>query len=181
MLAIFTVFAGQFAVFTYTRPFLEQVSGFGVSGVSSILLIFGIANFVGTSLSSIALRTSLKTTLALAPLVLALCAVGLAFAGIDQWAVAVLFAVWGFAFGMVPVGWSTWVTRNLGDDAENAGGLQVAIIQLANTVGAAAGGLVFDATGATGPIVAGGLLLAATSLLVWMSVPGQRSQAIATA
>lgn len=140
MLAIFTVFAGQFAFFTYTRPFLEQVSGFGVSGVSLVLLIFGIANFVGTSLSSVALRAGLKPTLAVAPLVLAVCAATLALYGSDPAVVALVIAVWGFTFGMVPVAWSTWVTRHLGDDAENAGGLQVATIQLANTVGATAGG-----------------------------------------
>ncbi|WP_210318352.1 MFS transporter [Aureimonas endophytica] len=166
MSAIFTVFAGQFAFFTYLRPFLEQVSGFGVSRLSSVLLVFGIANFVGTSLSSVALRAGLRATLCTAPLVLAVCASALVAFGEMQAAVVGTIAIWGFLFGMVPVGWSTWVTRHLGDDAENAGGLQVATIQVANTVGAALGGLVVDMTGPRGPVLFGGVLLAITAALV---------------
>jgi len=166
MLAIFAVFAGQFAFFTYIRPFLEQVPGFGVEGVAFVLLVFGVANFFGTSLSSLALQRSLKATLAATPLVLALCALALTLLGGSQHAVALILAAWGFTVGIVPVAWSTWVTRELGDDAENAGGLQVATIQLANTCGAAAGGLVFDLAGATGPVLAGGLLLLASALIV---------------
>ena len=38
---------------------------------------------------------------------------------------AVLIALWGMAFGGVPVAWSTWVTRTVPDEAESAGGLIV--------------------------------------------------------
>jgi len=166
MLAIFAVFAGQFAFFSYMRPFFENVSGFGVQGVSLLLLLFGVANCIGTSLSPVFLKTSLKLTLALGPLVLACCAAGMLLAGPSPAATVLLVAAWGFVFGTVPVGWSTWVTRELGDDAENAGGLQVAVIQLANTAGAAIGGLVLDSAGARAPIMVAGLLLGATFLIV---------------
>jgi predicted MFS family arabinose efflux permease len=53
-------------------------------------------------------------------------------------------ALCGLAFGAVPVAWSTWLTRTVPDQAESAGGLLVAAIQLAITVGAAAGGAIFD-------------------------------------
>ena len=48
---------------------------------------------------------------------------------------------------MVPVGWSTWITRSLADQAEKAGSIQVAVIQLANTCGAAIGGYALDNIG----------------------------------
>ncbi|MTH62246.1 MFS transporter [Paracoccus litorisediminis] len=171
MLAIFAVFAGQFSVLTYLRPYFERVSGFGVEGVSFVLLIFGVANFVGTSLSSIALRHSLRITLAFAPLVLAGCAIGLATFGTIPFAVVALIAIYGFGFGFVPVAWSTWVTRELGDDAESAGGLQVAVIQLANTTGAGLGGYALDLGGPLAPILFGAALLALTSALVIAAVP----------
>lgn len=148
------------------RPYFEQVASFDVATLSAVFLVFGLANFVGTSASSLALARDLKATLAITPLVLALCALGLVALGSQPGLVFALTAVWGFAFGMVPVGWSTWVTRNLSDQAESAGGLQVAVIQTANTVGAALGGVVFDATGPHGPIVTAGMLLAATAALV---------------
>jgi DHA1 family purine ribonucleoside efflux pump-like MFS transporter len=95
---------------------------------------------------------------------------GLIVAGSTVTEAATLTAVWGFLFGAIPVGWSTWVTQELPDDAENAGGLQVAVIQLANTAGAAIGGYVFDRDGATAPLVTSGLLMTVTAILVVLSV-----------
>jgi predicted MFS family arabinose efflux permease len=51
-----------------------------------------------------------------------------------------LVALWGFAFGLVPVGWSTWLATTVPDEAESAGGLLVASIQLAISAGAAGAG-----------------------------------------
>ncbi|GAA0243249.1 Purine ribonucleoside efflux pump NepI [Methylorubrum aminovorans] len=66
----------------------------------------------------------------------------------------------------MPVGWSTWVAQNVLDDAKSAGGLQVATVQVANTVGAGLGGLVLDIGGAAAPVVAAGALLGLTGLIV---------------
>jgi predicted MFS family arabinose efflux permease len=41
MFATTLVFTGHFAFFTYLRPFLEQVAGVGVNGLSAILLGYG--------------------------------------------------------------------------------------------------------------------------------------------
>ncbi|MGQ7171946.1 EamA family transporter, partial [Escherichia sp. R-CC3] len=50
MIAIFMSFAGQFAFFTYIRPVYMNLAGFGVDGLTLVLLSFGIArqgtNFV---------------------------------------------------------------------------------------------------------------------------------------
>ncbi|AXV82267.1 MFS transporter [Ralstonia pseudosolanacearum] len=167
MLAIGAVFAGQIAIFTYIRPLLETHARFDVAGISTMLLIFGVANFVGTSMSSAILRTGLRWTLAVAPLVIAFCAASmLAIGAADHYVSMGFITLWGTAFGCVPIAWSTWVTRNFGDNAENAGSLQVAAIQLANTFGAAVGGLTFDAVGMAGPMFLGICLLLATFALV---------------
>lgn len=173
MSAIFAVFAGQFAFFTYLRPFFESVPRLSVGGISLVLLLFGIANFAGTSLSSAFLKQHLGKTLALAPLTLALCAVVLVTAGHLQGVTALTIPIWGFVFGVVPVGWSTWVTRNLADAAESAGGLQVAVIQVANTFGAAAGGYLLDASGAKAPFLASALLLVAAGVIALTRVGGR--------
>ncbi|MSE19552.1 MFS transporter, partial [Pantoea agglomerans] len=67
-----------------------------------------------------------------------------------SWMVGAGVAIWGMAFGSMPTGWSTWISRAVPDDAESGGGLLVATIQLAITVGAAAGGWMFDLRGAGG-------------------------------
>ena len=41
---------GQFTLVTYLRPFLEAVTHVGVSTLSLLLLIIGVAGFVGTIL-----------------------------------------------------------------------------------------------------------------------------------
>lgn len=81
MCAIFMAFAGQFAFFTYIRPVYMTLAGFDVDGLTLVLLSFGIASFIGTSLSSVLLKRSVKAAQAIAPLVLTACAVALVLWG----------------------------------------------------------------------------------------------------
>jgi predicted MFS family arabinose efflux permease len=50
MAAVSIFFMGQFALFTYLRPFLETVTRVGVSTLSLMLLIIGVAGLIGTIL-----------------------------------------------------------------------------------------------------------------------------------
>lgn len=166
MTAIFMTFAGQFAFFTYIRPVYMTLAGFDVDGLTLVLLSFGIASFVGTSLSAVFLKRSLKLALTLAPLILAFSALVLVLWGSDKIVASAIAIIWGFAFAMIPVGWSTWITRSLADQAEKAGSIQVAVIQLANTCGAAIGGFALDNLGLLSPLVLSGSLMLLTALLV---------------
>jgi len=148
MLAVLLSFMGQFALFTYLRPFLEQITGVNVTTLSVMLLVVGIAGLVGTSLVSRVLDGRLHLTLAVIPILMASLAIGLAAFGTSAWITAALLALWGMLSTAAPVAWSTWLTRTLPNDAEAGGGLMVAIIQLGITVGATLGGAVFDAHGA---------------------------------
>lgn len=166
MIAIFMVFAGQFAFFTYIRPVYMNLAGFSVDGLTLVLLSFGIASFVGTSLSSVVMKCSVKMALTLAPLTLAVSALVLILWGNDKIVAAGIAIIWGLGFALVPVGWSTWITRTLADQAEKAGSIQVAVIQLANTCGAAIGGFALDHYGLLSPLILSGTLMLLTALLV---------------
>lgn len=166
MLAIFMAFAGQFSFFTYIRPIFMTLAGFDVDGLTLVLLSFGVASFVGTSLSSHILKRSVKLALACAPLILAVSALVLILWGSNKVVAAGIAIVWGLSFALVPVGWSTWITRSLADQAEKAGSIQVAVIQLANTCGAAVGGYALDNLGLLSPLVLSGALMLLTALLV---------------
>ncbi|MFP2240537.1 purine ribonucleoside efflux pump NepI [Pseudescherichia vulneris] len=166
MTAIFMAFAGQFAFFTYIRPVFMNLAGFDVDGLTLVLLSFGIASFVGTSLSAVILKRSVKVALACAPLILAISALVLILWGSEKFVAATVAVIWGFAFALVPVGWSTWITRSLSDQAEKAGSIQVAVIQLANTCGAAVGGVALDHFGLLSPLMLSGTLMLLTALLV---------------
>lgn len=176
MVAAMLIFTGHFAMFTYVRPFLENVTGVAVSGVSGILLGFGIANFFGTYLGGMLLERSMRLTLAVMPVVMGIAGLGLAtMQGGAPLADAALVAVWGVAFGAVPVGWSTWITRTVPDEAESGGGLLVAAIQFAIALGAALGGVVYNASGALGVFSISGFLLVMAGVVVAM---GLRTSAV---
>lgn len=166
MIACTLVFTGHFAFFTYLRPFLEGVTGVGVNGLSAILLGFGVANFLGTSLAGLMLERNLRLTLMLMPLLMALIGFCLVVLGRVPVMHAVLVSLWGMAFGAVPVAWSTWITRTVPDEAESGGGLIVAAVQLAITMGAAAGGAIFDVSGAKGVFTASAAVLFAAALII---------------
>ncbi|MDR6640997.1 DHA1 family purine ribonucleoside efflux pump-like MFS transporter [Luteibacter sp. 1214] len=171
MVAVILVFTGHFAFFTYLRPFLETVTGVGVNGLSAMLLGFGIANFVGTSLAGFLLERNLRLMLLLMPLAMGAMALALVTLGRAPVADAVLVSLWGMAFGCVPVAWTTWITRTVPDEAESGGGLIVAAVQLAITLGAAVGGVIFDASGATGVFVASAVVLLVAAATISMRLP----------
>lgn len=170
MFATILIFSGHFAFFTYLRPFLETVAQTSVEGVSLILLGFGVANFIGTSVAGYLLSRNLHLTLALVPFVMSVLALLMVLFGHVVLLDASLVALWGFAFGLVPVGWSTWLATTVPDEAESAGGLLVASIQLAISAGAAGGGLVFDLNGASGVFLGSGVLLLSAMVIVFARV-----------
>jgi predicted MFS family arabinose efflux permease len=147
MVAVMLSFMGQFSLFTYLRPFLEKVTGVNVSMLTWMLLIVGMTGLIGTSFVSRFLDGKLHKTLVVIPALMAAVAIAMAVLGASTWITAGLLAVWGMLSTAAPVAWSTWLTRTLPEDAEAGGGLMVAIIQLGITVGAAAGGVVFDSLG----------------------------------
>lgn len=161
------VFGGHFALFTYVRPFLESVTSLGDNGIALMLLGFGLANFGGTMIAGTLLERSLRLTLTLAPLVIGAVGLGLAVLPLGLAGDTVMVALWGMAFGAVPVGWSTWMARAAPDETESGGGILVAAVQISIAAGAALGGSIFSFSGVTGVFAAGGGLLLLTAALVF--------------
>lgn len=147
MVAVSVFFMGQFSLFTYLRPFLESVTHVNVSTLSFILLVIGVAGVVGTTLIGGFLKEGLYRTLIIIPLLMAAIAVALILFGGSVTMTTILLGVWGLISTAAPVGWWTWLARTLPQDAEAGGGLMVAIIQLAITLGATLGGTLFDQIG----------------------------------
>lgn len=147
MASVMLLFMGQFALFTYLRPFLETVTQVSVSTLSLLLLLMGLAGIAGTYCVSRLLQDRLFSILGSIPLVMAVIALLLIAFGTSSVATAILLIAWGLFGTAAPVGWGTWLSRTMPDDAEAGGGLQVATIQLAITMGASLGGILFDMTG----------------------------------
>jgi len=170
------VHSGHFAMFTYVRPFLEGTTGIGTQGLSLMLLGFGAANFVGTLLAGKLLERNPLATLVLMPALVGLAALALVLLPASVPGQAVLLAIWGLAFGGVPVAWSNWVASAVPDQAESAGGMVVASVQSAIATGAAAGGAMFSLGGSSGVFVAAAvvMLLAALLIALRVRVPSRR-------
>jgi predicted MFS family arabinose efflux permease len=164
MTSILLLFMGQFALFTYLRPFLESVTGVSVSLLSAILLVMGVAGVAGTWAIGQLLKTRLYSIVIAIPLIMALLAAALIALGSMPVAATVLLIGWGFFGTAAPIGWGTWLSRTLRDDAEAGGGLQVAIIQFAITLGAATGGVLFDSLGWRSPFALSAILLLGSAL-----------------
>ena len=175
MVAVSLFFMGQFTLFTYVRPFLETVAHVDVSTLSLILLLMGVSGFVGTVLIGGALKKSVYPVLIVIPLLMAIMAVGLIVLG--KWVVvsAMILTAWGLFATSAPVGWWTWLARTLPQDAEAGGGLMVAVIQLAITLGATCGGLLFDGIGYQATFAASALVLVIAALLAFATMKTARA------
>ncbi|WP_196258116.1 MFS transporter [Pelagibacterium limicola] len=175
MIAVLLVFTGHMSMFTYVRPYLEDVTGAGVAAIAAALLAFGIANFVGNYLGGFLVARSLRATLASMPLVIAAMAFLLAGSGPGYPTALVLVVVWGLAFGTVPVAWSAWIARSVNDEAESGGGLLVAAINFAIATGAALGGIILDLIGIESVFVANGTVLIFASAVVALGAGAART------
>ncbi|MEC4239783.1 MFS transporter [Pseudomonas sp. DSV-1] len=169
-------FMGQFALFTYLRPFLETVTRVDVSTLSLILLVIGAAGFIGTLIIGRFLKRSLLRTLIAIPVLMALFALALIPFGRSTIVVAVLLGLWGLLATAAPVGWWSWIAQALPGNAEAGGGLMVAVIQLAIALGSTVGGLLFDSRGYQTTFVA-----SAAVLLLGAAVTLQASRSTSSA
>jgi predicted MFS family arabinose efflux permease len=170
MLAIMLLFMGQFAVFTYLRPFLETITQVSVTTLSLMLLLLGVFGVIGTYLIGVLLQHRMYAYLIGIPLSMALVAAVLIAMGSSTLAVGFLLAAWGLVATPAPVAWGLWLSKTLPDDAEAGGGLMVATIQLAITLGAGLGGFMFDALGWWSPFAFGVFALAGSAAFAWAAL-----------
>ena len=167
-------FMGQFALFTYLRPFLETVTQVGVSTLSLILLVIGMAGFIGTTVIGSFLKRGLYPTLIAIPIFMAVIALTLIPLGASVAAVATLLGLWGLLATAAPVGWWSWIAQALPRNAETGGGLMVAVIQLAIALGSTLGGVLFDRHGYQSSFVASAAVLL---LAAWLTFLTARAKA----
>jgi predicted MFS family arabinose efflux permease len=169
-------FMGQFALFTYLRPFLETVTQVDVKTLSILLLVMGVAGFIGTMLIGRFLERGLYQTLIVIPLLMATVAIALIAFGHQVLPVALLLAGWGLTATAAPVGWWSWVAKTMPHNAEAGGGLMVALVQLAIGLGSTVGGLLFDMRGYQSLFIVSAGLLVAGALLTICAVRTERTQ-----
>ncbi|SFP66505.1 Major Facilitator Superfamily protein [Mesorhizobium sp. NFR06] len=176
LLVVLLVASGQFAGFTYVRPFLETVPVMPIETISLVLLAYGIGGFFGNFAGAFLAERNLKMAVGLAPLLIALSAAALLVFGASPITAAIAVTAWGFAFGAVPVGLQTWLVRAAPDQAESAGGLMVATFQVAIALGAIVGGLLVDHAGVATAFAYGGVATLLAALVAFLRGPEQAAE-----
>lgn len=166
IMGVMLTFAGAFSAFTYFRPFLETRTQVNLPQLSALLLALGLAGFAGTTAVSMLLRRHLYRMLRWLPLVLAIITLALLAVEHHFWSVTLMLILWGSLNSAIPVAWSAWITQGIADAPESGGGLMVAAIQLAITLGAAVGGWLLDYLSISATFIGSALLLATASLIV---------------
>lgn len=165
-------FGGYHVFFTYLRPYLQHDLALQPGTLSLVLGAFGAANCLGTLSAAPILNRQFRVSMIALPVVLAVVAVALFATNGHSMASVALVILWGLIYGIIPVGWSTWITRTLADKAELAGGLSVASVQFAIGSAAAIGGMVFDSRGMDGIFLTAAALLVIAALAVAISFSG---------
>jgi predicted MFS family arabinose efflux permease len=174
--AVSIFFMGQFALFTYLRPFLETVTRVDVPTLSLILLMMGVGGFIGTILIGVFLKRSFYGTLVAIPLLMAVMAVTLIAFGSSVSVAMTILGLWGLVATAAPVGWWSWLARTLPNNAEAGGGLMVAVVQLAIGLGSTVGGVLFDLSGYQSTFLVSTVLLLVSAFLAFMAARAERIQ-----
>jgi predicted MFS family arabinose efflux permease len=179
MAACGAFFMGQFALFTYLRPFLERVTHADVSTVSLVLLVIGVSGFIGTVFVSAFLKRGLYRTLIAIPILMAVIALTLIPFGGSVVIVATLLGLWGLIATAAPVGWWSWIAQAMPKNAEAGGGLMVAVIQLSIALGSTMGGVLFDQRGYQSTFVMSAVVLLLAAFLTFLAARSPTAQAAA--
>ncbi|WP_392551301.1 MFS transporter [Orbus wheelerorum] len=161
-----TVFSygGYHLFFTYLRPFLDHNLALQANPLTLVLLVFGLTNCLGTFIAGLILGRFFRPIMIGMHIVLACIAILLLSSIGDMTIKIALIMIWGFIFGFITVGWSTWITRTLADKAELIGGLLVAAIQFSIGMAAGIGGFTFDNFGI------GAIFIASTLIFIMAAI-----------
>ncbi|NEA31094.1 MFS transporter [Streptomyces sp. SID13031] len=165
LMTLLTITA-QFAAYTFVAPFLQQRTGASPTLISALLLVFAAAGILGNFAAAPALARALRPTVLCVLAVLALSQLLMPVFGTWTAGAFIVIAVWGLAYGAVPVALQTWLFHADPRAAnENGSGMFVAIFQSSIAIGSLIGAVMVDASGTRAAMYAGAVLATAALAL----------------
>ncbi|MGH8782405.1 MFS transporter [Paraburkholderia sp.] len=160
---------GQFATYTYVTPFLSTVSGFDGKTISSLLLGYTLIGLFGNFIGGAGAQRNVRTTLLATILFVALPVAILPVLGVHRIPVLAALAVWGIAYGAMPVALQMWMAQATPNIREGGMALFVANFQISIALGSFAGGLIVDRLGLFDAMYAGAALAVLAMLTIALS------------
>jgi predicted MFS family arabinose efflux permease len=171
LLATALIFFAHFAAYTYITPYLQDHAHLNSSAVTAVLLTYGVAGLVGNFAAGAIVGRNLHGMFVTATVLLAAAVALLAPLSGTAPAVVALVALWGAAFGTVPLALQTWIARAAPDSPEGGLALLVSSSQIALAAGSFLGGAIADGYG-----VGTGFALAAALALLSAAIPHRYHQ-----
>ncbi|MEM5296806.1 MFS transporter [Burkholderia sp. JPY481] len=147
LIAMTLALCGQFATYTYITPFLATVSGFGGKVISLLLLGYTFIGLLGNFIGGSSAQRNVRTTLIASILFIALPLAMLPALGTSRPSVLVALAVWGTAYGAMPVALQMWMAQATREVREGGMALFVANFQISIALGSFVGGRIVDGLG----------------------------------
>lgn len=162
--------SGHFLLFTFVRPTLQHISGFGASAIGVLLLAYGVAGIAGNFLSGLVAPRCAACMLVAIAVGLSLVPVAFVTLGGSQQGGAVALMLWGLAYGGVSVGLMTWIIQSAPRAVEIAAAMNITVFNAAIALGSWLGGQMVDHAGLQANLwLAEGILLAALLLSLAMA------------
>ncbi len=172
-LAMLLALVGQYATYTYITPLLASDAGYDGKTISLILLGYTVVGMVGNFVGGATSGRHLKSTLALTIVFCALPAALLPFAASAHTELLVVLAVWGIAYGAMPVALQMWMARAAPKASEGAMALFVSNFQISISLGSFLGGLVVDYQGLRSAMFFGAIVGAVGFVVLWLGTRGE--------
>ncbi|MGN6481784.1 MFS transporter [Luteibacter sp.] len=166
LLACFLAFAGQFAAYTYMGAFLEHVTKMQPAVLSSLLLGYGVAGFVGNFVGGALSQRGPRLTYAGAAAALGLSVLALTLGGQSQTVASIAVLAWGCAFGALPIATPGFMARAAAKELESASSMFVSILQMGFAFGAFVGGRAVDSVGLSATLSCAAIATIATGILI---------------
>lgn len=161
--------AGQFSIFTFMAPLLEQLAGAGHDAAATVFAIYGVCGFLG-------IMTATRIVDNWGPLRTSILSTSLVLAGMSVWtfgaghlpAMALGVAIWGLGFGAITSMQQVRLITAAPAAGAAAVSLNTSMLYIGQAIGSGIGGLLFAAGyfNVSG-FVAMAFLTAALSAIVW--------------
>jgi len=160
LVATLLLAAGHFAAYTYFEPFLRQVTRMEQAMITIALVLYGVAGLAGTFLGEAAIARNVRLAFGGTALLLGFVVPLAPAVGNNTGLALCLVALWGLAFGSVPVCVNIWMYQASPEAYEGGSALIVTVFQIALATGAFGGGLLVDRAGLTTAFLVAGVTVA---------------------
>ncbi|WP_259557394.1 MFS transporter [Brachybacterium sillae] len=163
---------GQFAVYSYVSPLLQQRGGVGVDLIGPLLLGFGVAGLLGNFAIGPVLERGARGGLLLVVLGIAGGVTAFALLGRTPLSATALLLLWGLCAGALSVAVQAAVVRVSTGVEDAATAINGAAFNASIACGALVGGLLVDRLGLLSSAGGAVALLLAAAVLIALAVPG---------